>query len=178
MPTARVLVGTGDPVPLLSAWPLSSSSGGSMVELARDFDEFFGSLIAHGVEFLVVGAYALAFHGVPRFTGDINVFIRPTAENAERLLASLVDFGFPAAELRPEQLVEPTRILQMGVEPVQVHVMSDISGVTWDEAWAGRESGSCGSRDLPFLGRREFVRNKRAAGRLKDLADIEALGQS
>jgi hypothetical protein len=147
-----------------------------MVELAHDFDEFFGSLIAHEVEFLVVGAYALAFHGVPRFTGDIDVFIRPTTENAARLVAALTDFGFPAEQLRPEQLVEPSRILQMGVEPVQIHVMSDISGVTWDEAWAGRETGPCGTRDLPFIGRREFLRNKRASGRLKDLADIEALG--
>ncbi len=147
-----------------------------MVELAHDFDEFFGSLTAHGVEFLIIGAYALAFHGVPRFTGDIDVFIRPTTENAARLLAALTDFGFPADQLRPEQLVEPDRILQMGVEPVQIHVMSDISGVTWDEAWAGRETGPCGTRDLPFIGRREFLRNKRASGRLKDLADIEALG--
>ncbi len=147
-----------------------------MVELAHDFDEFFGSLTAYGVEFLVIGAYALAFHGVPRFTGDIDVFIRPTTENAARLLAALTDFGFPADQLRPEQLVEPDRILQMGVEPIQIHVMSDISGVTWDEAWAGRETGPCGTRDLSFIGRREFLRNKRASGRLKDLADIEALG--
>ena len=146
-----------------------------MAELARDFDEFFGSLIAHGVEFLVVGAHALAFHGVPRFTGDIDVFVRPTTENAGRLLGALADFGFPVGDLRPDQIIEPTRILQMGVEPVQIHVMSDISGVTWDEAWAGRATGTCGTGELPFIGRQEFVRNKRAAGRLKDLADLEAL---
>jgi hypothetical protein len=95
-----------------------------MVEPTPDFDEFFGSLIDHGVEFLVVGAYALAFHGVPRYTGEIDVFVRPDAENAQN----------------------------------------------------GREIGRCGSRDLSFIGRPEFVRNKRAAGRLKDLADLEALG--
>ena len=95
-----------------------------MVELTPDFDEFFGSLTDHGVEFLVVGAYALAFHGVPRCTGDIDIFVRPNAKNAQN----------------------------------------------------GREIGRCGSHDLPFIGRLEFVRNKRAAGRLKDLADLEALG--
>ena len=79
---AKDRAGTGRPEPSGSAWPQSSSSGGSMVELASDFDEFFGSLIAHGVEFVIVGAYALAFHGVPRFTGDIDILIRPTAENA------------------------------------------------------------------------------------------------
>ena len=146
------------------------------MELAPDFDEFFGSLITHDVEFLIVGAYALALHGAPRFTGDIDVFMRPTTANAERLLTAIAAFGFPSAGLRPEDLTSPDRILQMGVEPVQIHVMSAISGVTWDQAWAGRQSGRCGSRDLPFIGRREFVTNKRASGRLKDLADIEAIG--
>ena len=103
------------------------------MELAPDFDEFFDSLIAHDVEFLVVGAYALAFHGAPRFTGDIDVFVRPTTANAGRLLVALAAFGFPAGDLRPEDLTNPDRILQMGVEPVQIHVMSAISGVTWDD---------------------------------------------
>jgi hypothetical protein len=146
-----------------------------MVELTPDFDEFFGSLIAHGVEFLVVGAYALAYHGAPRYTGDIDVFIKPTAENASRVLQALSAFGFPPTNLSPGQVIEPTRIIQMGMEPVQIHVMSAISGVTWDEAWAGHETARCGSHDLPFIGRAEFLRNKRAAGRLKDLADVEAL---
>jgi hypothetical protein len=148
-----------------------------MVELAQDFDEFFGWLIAREVEFVVVGAYALAFHGVPRFTGDIDVFIRPTTHNAERLIAALAAFGFPAADLRPDQVIDPHRIIQMGVEPIQIHIMCDISGVSWDEAWAGREIGRCGSHELPFIGRSDFMRNKRAAGRLKDLADLEALGE-
>jgi hypothetical protein len=147
------------------------------MELAPDFDEFFGSLIAHDVEFLIVGAYALAYHGAPRFTGDIDVFVRPTADNATHLLAALVAFDFSTGDLLPEDLADPDRILQMGTEPVQIHVMSAISGVAWDEAWAGRQTGRCGSHDLPFIGRCEFVRNKRASGRLKDLADIEALGE-
>ena len=147
-----------------------------MVELAPDFDEFFGSLIARGVEFLVVGGYALAYHGAPRYTGDIDVFLKPTTENGARLLEALSAFGFPPTNLEPEQIIEPSRIVQMGVEPVQIHIMSDISGVTWDEAWTGRKTTRCGSHDLSFIGRAEFIRNKRAAGRLKDLADIEALG--
>jgi hypothetical protein len=147
-----------------------------MLDLAPDFDEFFASLTAHEVEFIVVGGYALALHGVPRYTGDIDVLIAPSIENAERLIAALVSFGFPAEHLTPAQLIEPARMLQMGTEPVQIHVMAEISGVTWAEAWAGREMARCGTRDLPFLGRREFIRNKHASGRLKDLADLEALG--
>jgi hypothetical protein len=145
------------------------------MNLAPDFDEFIASLIAHGVEFVIVGAYALAFHGAPRFTGDLDVLVRPTVENASRLLAALAAFGFPAVELQPEDIVASNRMLQMGEEPVQIHVMSAISGVSWDEAWRDRVVGRCGRHDVGFLGRDTFLRNKRASGRLKDLADIDAL---
>ena len=96
------------------------------MDLAPDFDEFIGSLNAHGVEFLVVGAYALAFHGAPRFTGDLDVFVRPTLENAGKVLSAVRSFGFPVEELGPEDLTDPRRILEMGVEPVQIHVMTAI----------------------------------------------------
>ena len=145
------------------------------MDLAPDFDEFIGSLIAHGVEFVIIGAYALAFHGAPRFTGDLDVLVRPTIENALRLLAAVRAFGFPVTELQPQDIVSAERILQMGVEPVQIHVMSAISGVSWDEAWRSREIGACGSHQVAFLGRDTFLRNKRAAARPKDLADIDAL---
>src|SRR5437773_9297274 len=98
------------------------------MDLAPDFDEFIGSLIAHGVEFVIVGAYALAFHGAPRFTGDLDVLVRPTVDNASRLLAAVRAFGFPVAELQPQDIIAANRLLQMGVEPVQIHVMSAISG--------------------------------------------------
>lgn len=146
------------------------------MNLAPDFNEFFASLIAHGVEFVVVGAHALAFHGAPRFTGDLDVLIRPTTENGARLIAALNDFGFPTDALTPESVVAPERLLQMGIEPVQIHVMSDISGVDWDSVWAGRVLGRAGDHEVAFIGRREFLRNKIAAGRPKDLADIEAIG--
>jgi len=145
------------------------------MDLAPDFDEFIGSLSAHGVEFLIVGAYALALHGAPRFTGDLDVLIRPTPDNAERLLQALRSFGFPVPDLSPRMIVESSRMLQMGIEPVQIHVMSAISGVGWDEAWATRADARLGTRDVPILGREALLRNKRAAGRPKDLADIDAL---
>jgi hypothetical protein len=145
------------------------------MDLAPDFDEFIGSLTAHGVEFIVVGAYALAFHGAPRFTGDLDILVRPTLDNATRLLTALEAFGFPVKELTPETIVDRRRMLQMGVPPVQIHVMSTITGVEWDEAWSDRVEGVLGSHGVHFLGRRTFLRNKRAAGRPKDLADIDAL---
>jgi hypothetical protein len=145
------------------------------MDLAPDFDEFIGSLIAHGAEFLVVGAYALAFHGAPRFTGDLDLFVRPTMENAAKVLAAIRSFGFPVEDLQAEDLTDPRRILEMGVEPVQIHVMSAISGVSWDEAWRTRAPGTCGGHPVAYLGREMFLQNKRAAGRPKDLADVDAL---
>ena len=145
------------------------------MELAPDFDEFIGCLNAHGVEFVIVGAYALAFHGAPRFTGDLDVLVRPDVENATRLLAALKTFGFPATALTPEAVADRRRMLQMGVPPVQIHVMSAISGVEWAEAWADRVTGPLGRHRVSFLGLETFIRNKRAAARPKDLADIDAL---
>ena len=87
------------------------------MDLAPDFDEFIESLIAHGAEFLIVGAYALALHGAPRFTGDLDVLIRPTDENAARALAAIRAFGFPAGELQPSDLADSRRMLEMAFHP-------------------------------------------------------------
>lgn len=147
------------------------------MEIAPDFDEFIGSLIAHGAEFVVVGAYALAFHGAPRFTGDLDILIRPTLENATRVLTAIEAFGCPTGTLQPTDLADPRRMLEMGVPPVQLHLMSAISGVTWDEVWTGRVTGPCGRHSVAYVGRETFIRNKQSAGRPKDLADIDALAE-
>jgi hypothetical protein len=145
------------------------------MEVAPDFDEFIACLTAHGVEFVIVGAYALAYHGAPRFTGDLDVLIRATPENAARLLAALNAFGFPTPELTPASVVDTRRMIEMGVPPVQIHVMSTISGVEWGEVWDQHIEGPFGARTVPYIGRDTLIRNKRAAGRPKDLSDIDAL---
>lgn len=147
------------------------------MEVAPDYDEFIGCLTAHGVEFVVVGAYALAYHGAPRFTGDLDILIRPTLDNASRLLKALDTFGFPATELTAEQVADERRMIEMGVPPVQIHVMSAISGVAWPEIWEHRVDGPFGQRVVPYIGRETLIRNKQAAGRPKDLADIDALAR-
>jgi hypothetical protein len=119
------------------------------LDLAPDFDEFIGSLIAHEVEFLIIGAYALAFHGSPRFTGDLDVFVQPTVANGRRLLAAVTAFGFPTIGLRPEDVAAGQKVVEMGLEPVQIHVMSAITGVEWDEASASRQHGRLGTHAPP-----------------------------
>jgi hypothetical protein len=145
------------------------------LDLAPDFDEFCALLSARGVEFVIVGAHALAFHGAPRFTGDLDILVRPTIENGLRLLDAITAFGFPTAPLSADDVAGGGKLVEMGVPPVQIHVMSAIDGVTWDDVWRGRATGVLGSHTVSFIGRDAFLRNKLAAGRPKDLADIEAL---
>jgi hypothetical protein len=145
------------------------------VELAPDFDEFIECVSAHGVEFIVVGAYALAFHGAPRFTGDLDILVRPTRDNALRLLTALTSFGFPVTDLTADAVTDQRRMIEMGVPPVQIHIMSAISGVDWSDVWSDRMEGPLGRHRVHFIGRETYLRNKRAAGRPKDLADIDAL---
>ena len=147
------------------------------MDLAPDFSEFFALLIDHRVEFVVVGGYALALHGAPRYTGDLDILVRPSHENASRVIDTLRAFGFPPGPLTPETVVAESCLIQLGVPPVQLHIMSAISGVSWDEVWSGRDIATLSGLSIPFIGRRAFVANKRAAGRTKDIADIEAIGE-
>ena len=134
------------------------------MDLAPDFDEFCALLTAHHVEFVVIGAHALAFHGAPRFTGDLDLLVQPTQENGRRLLSAIAAFGFPTVPLTADDIVVGTKVIEMGVAPVQIHVMSQIDGVSWADVWESRELAPSGSREVPFIGREAFLRNKRAAG--------------
>jgi hypothetical protein len=145
------------------------------MEFQKDFEDLCVLLNGRKVEYVIVGGYALAFHGAPRFTGDLDIFIRPTEDNVSKLLAALNDFGFGEAQVQPCDLLQHGKILELGRQPVQVHIMASISGVSWEQAWESRQSGTYGSAAICFLGRDAFIRNKRATGRAKDLADIEAL---
>lgn len=142
---------------------------------APDFSEFCELLNVHGVEFVIVGAHALAFHGAPRYTGDLDIFVRPTVENGRRLIEAIAAFGFPIEALSAEGVTDRRRILEMGVPPVQIHVMSAIDGVAWDEVHEAAAPGLLGPQPVLFIGRAQFLKNKRAAARAKDLADVAAL---
>jgi hypothetical protein len=147
------------------------------MDVQKDFSELCSLLNARAVEFLIVGGYAVAFHGAPRFTGDLDILICPALDQIERMLAALHQFGFPAGQLTASALLAERTVLQLGRVPVQVHIMTEISGVSWNHAWASKSPGTYGDVPVHFIGRDALIVNKRAAGRLKDLADVEALGE-
>lgn len=142
---------------------------------SSDFEELFAAFNARAVKAIVVGGHALAFHGHPRYTKDLDVFLEPDAANAARVLEALTDFGFGSAGLTVEDFARPGPIVQLGVAPNRVDLLTAIDGVTFSEAWAGRVAGRFGRQPVFYLGRDEFLRNKRASGRAQDLADIDAI---
>ena len=144
------------------------------MEVQQGFRDLFALFNVHKVEYVVVGAYALAFHGAPRFTGDI--LVRPGVRNARRVVAALAEFGFASLGLTVEDFTKTGRVVQLGVAPVRIDLVTSLTGVSWKEAAAGCRPGSYGDLRVRYLGKSEFISNKRAVGRKKDLADIEAIG--
>ena len=145
----------------------------------EDFRDLLASLLEAGVRFLVVGAHAMAVHGVPRATGDLDVWVAPDSEDAGRVWAALARFGAPmAARGRArEDLTRPDQVIQIGLPPRRIDLLTAISGVGFEEAWANRLTHEVASLAVPFIGRVALVQNKQATGRAKDLADLEALGK-
>ena len=115
--------------------------------ITRDFKELLELLNSHKVEYLVVGGYALAFHGAPRFTGDIDLFVKPEGANAKRILTALNEFGFGSLNFSESDFTSPDNIVQLGVPPVRVDIMTSLTGVSWEKAEAGKISGSYGATD-------------------------------
>ncbi|HEY7514182.1 MAG TPA: hypothetical protein VIC87_06880 [Vicinamibacteria bacterium] len=146
----------------------------------EDFRDLLAALLAAQARFLVVGAHALAVHGVPRATGDLDVWIAADPTNAQRVWSALLRFGAPVAAMGVslDDLTLADRVVQIGLPPRRIDILTSISGVAFDEAWADRVTHEVGGLAVPFLGRAALVRNKRATGRTKDRADLEALGEA
>ncbi len=147
------------------------------MEVQPDFKDLLALFNAREVDYLIVGAYALAFHGVPRYTGDMDILVKPDASNAKRTWAALKDFGFGSVGLKPEDFESPDKVIQLGVPPVRVDLLTSITGISWEEAFSGRVKGKYGEVPVNYIGREQFILNKRELGRKKDLADLEALGE-
>ena len=143
--------------------------------LNQDFKEFAALLNANRVEYLIVGGYALAAYGHPRYTGDLDFWIGNDAANAQRLLNALKEFGFGALGIGLEDLTEPGRVIQLGYPPRRIDLLTSIDGVEFSPSYARRMLVPMDGLNLQFIALEDFKTNKRVAGRLKDLADLEAL---
>ena len=147
------------------------------MEVHPDFSELLKLFSNFDVEYVIVGGYALAYHGAPRYTGDLDLLISTDANNVRRVLSALREFGFSSSTLTEADLTQAGRFVRLGHPPVRVDLLTSISGVTWEEVRTSRVEGKYGDTKVFFIGREEFLRNKRASGRAKDFADVEALGE-
>lgn len=147
------------------------------MEIQQDFRELLQLFNEQKVKYLVVGGYALAFHGAPRFTGDIDLWVRTSIKNADKIINALNDFGFGSLGINKEDLTQNDQVLQLGYPPVRIDIMTSIDGVDFDEAFNNSLITNYGDIEIKIISKDDFIKNKRATGRHKDLADIEALGE-
>jgi hypothetical protein len=168
---------TGLAGPPKSASQQSMPSDVNIMEIPNDFKELLELFSKHKVEYLIVGGYALAFHGAPRFTGDIDLFVRPVRENARKILAALDEFGFGSLDLSEKDFITPGQVIQLGVPPIRIDIITSVSGVSWEKANLDKVPGQYDQTPVFFISLQDFIANKKATGRTKDAADIEALGK-
>ena len=141
----------------------------------QDFVDLLRAFVAHDVRFLIVGAYALALHGRPRATGDLDVWVEATPENAPRVLQGLAAFGAPMAGIAEDDFARPGVVYQLGVASGRIDILTELTGLAFEETWRGRVRERLGEVEVDFIGREAFIKNKRATGRAKDLGDIEGM---
>jgi hypothetical protein len=154
---------------------LPDSSGKGISDFPPEWLEFIESLSSNKVEFLVIGAHALAFHHLPRATEDIDFLVRPDLENGERIVRALRDFGFGSLGLRAEDFIGERQVIQLGYPPRRIDILTGISGVDFMQAWENKVSGEIEGRSVFFIGAKDFIINKRASARPKDLGDAGEL---
>ena len=145
------------------------------MNLEKDLREFIELLNALDVRYMVVGAFALAYHGHPRYTGDIDLFIERSAENADRVIQVIQKFGFGDLDLSVDDFLQEDQVIQLGISPNRIDLLTFLSGISFQEAWATREHGEIDGLNVPFISKEMFKRNKVASGRTRDLADLEQL---
>lgn len=143
--------------------------------LNPDYRDILSAFADEGVEYLVVGAYALAVHGLPRATGDIDLWVRPSSENARCVWSALALFGAPLKGLTSEDLTRPGIVFQVGVAPARIDILTSLDGVEFEDAWTARTESVVEGIRLPVIGRRHLILNKKATARPQDLADVAML---
>ena len=170
---------TGVPNPRKNAWRpwrlTDGNTGAGIMRINQDFLEFIRLLNTHEVRYLIVGAYVRAFYGRPRYTGDMDIFFEATEENARNVCKALDDFGFGSLTINMDDLLTPDTTIQLGREPRRIDLITGITGVDFETAWKNHQVFKHPEMDIPFLGKEDYIANKKALGRHQDLADVEEL---
>lgn len=141
----------------------------------QDFIDFVQLLNDHNVKYMVVGAYALSFHGRPRHTGDLDIWIKPDKQNATKMVKVIDDFGFAPLGLKEDDFLQENYVTQLGYPPLRIDILNSISGVNFDEAYENKLDTEIEDLKISFISVNDFIKNKQAVGRAKDLGDIESL---
>ena len=148
---------------------------GSGVKIQKDYEELLELFNKHKVVYCIVGAYAVAFHARPRFTKDLDILVKPERENGVRIVNALREFGFQSPDLTEKDFSRKGKIIQLGYEPVRVDIVTSVDGCTFTEIWKNRKRGLYGRQQVSFIGITQLMKNKKAAGRKQDQADLEIL---
>jgi len=148
-----------------------------MIPIPRDFQEFLRLLNDQGIEYLIIGGYAVGHYGFVRYTGDLDIFVALSNENAERLTHAFRDFGFNLPEVKPELFLNKGRIVRIGNEPMRLEILNEIDGVDFADCYANRNEVDLGGVNASVISLAHLLQNKKASGRPKDLADVDALSK-
>jgi hypothetical protein len=145
------------------------------MEAQKDFKELLQLLNKHNVEYVIVGAYALAFHGCPRYTGDLDILVNPDSKNAKKIIEAIKEFGFESLDLAIEDFSSAEKVIQLGVPPIRIDLLTSLTALTWEQISSHKVKGEYGDVHTYFIGKNELIINKKSLGRHKDLADIESI---
>lgn len=146
-----------------------------MEKTEKDFEELLQLFNKHKVDYCVVGGFAIAFYGMPRYTKDLDLFVRANLTNGKKIIAALKAFGFNSLKISEKDFSKPGLMIQLGYEPLRVDLLTQIDGVTFSEVWKSKKKSKYGSEAIILIGKKELIKNKMASGRKQDLADVEML---
>jgi len=147
------------------------------MKVERDYEDLLRSFNEHEVKYCVVGAFAVAYYAVPRYTKDMDILVEPSMENARRIIKALNSFGFGKLDLKENDFIYPDRVIQLGYEPIRVDILTSISGVDFEEVWKNRKRASYGEIEVSFIGKDELIKSKQASGREQDMIDVEVINR-
>ncbi len=145
------------------------------MRIEKDFKEFIESLNTNSVRYLIIGSFALSYYSEPRYTKDIDILVDSTASNADRLMTAIREFGFSDIELGSRDFLEPDQVIQLGIAPLRIDLLTSLKGIPFADAWDRRTTGQYGDIPAFYISKQDLIDHKKLAGRKQDLADIEKL---